>query len=182
MTVRERAGTTRNTITLLAAGVMLSGCLMGEPVDDPGEALGMESELTGSVGDGPIVNASMRVLTADGAILSEFTSDATAGYSIKVRANNNDYPLIIDAWSGTDLVTGLAPDFAMRGAGVKPGSKLIANVNPYSTLAVEVAIDLNGGTGVLSPTRVAASLERPEQEAPALAAPAHGVARRRLSG
>jgi hypothetical protein len=130
---------------LVAASVLLSGCLMGEPVDDPGEALGMESELTGSVGDGPIVNASMRVLTADGVILSEFSSDATAGYTIKVRANNTEYPLIIDAWDGTDLVTGLSPDFALRGAGVKPGSKLIANINPYSTLAVEVAVDLNGG-------------------------------------
>ncbi len=145
MTLRERARFTGNSALLVAASVLLSGCLMGEPVDDPGEALGMESELTGSVGDGPIVNASMRVLTADGVILSEFSSDATAGYTIKVRANNTEYPLIIDAWDGTDLVTGLSPDFALRGAGVKPGSKLIANINPYSTLAVEVAVDLNGG-------------------------------------
>ncbi len=145
MAARERAEFSRNSTLLVAVSVILSGCLMGEPADDPGEALGMESELTGSVGDGPIVNASMRVLTADGTILSEFESDATAGYSIKVRANNTQYPLIIDAWSGTDLVTGLTPDFAMRGAGVQPGSRLIANINPYSTLAVELALDLDGG-------------------------------------
>ncbi len=145
MGVRERARFSKNSILLAAASVILSGCLMGEPTDDPGEALGMESELTGSVGDGPIVNASMRVLTADGAILSEFESDASAGYTIKIRANNNDYPLIVDAWNGTDLVTGLSPDFALRGAGVKPGSRLTANVNPYSTLAVELALDLDGG-------------------------------------
>lgn len=145
MIVRERAGLSRNSTLLVIASVILSGCLMGEPTDDPGEALGMESELSGSVGDGPIVSASMRVLAADGEILAEFESDATAGYTVKIHANNTDYPLIIDAWSGTDLVTGLSPDFALRGAGVKPGSRLTANVNPYSTLAVELAIDLDGG-------------------------------------
>ncbi|MDH4048421.1 MAG: putative Ig domain-containing protein [Gammaproteobacteria bacterium] len=129
----------------MAANAVLSGCLMGEPAEDTGDAPGIQTELSGSVGDGPIVSAFMRVLTADGAILSEFQSDATGAYRIMVSANENDFPLVIDAWGGTDLVTGLAPDFALRGAAVLAESRSTVNINPYSTLAIETALDLPGG-------------------------------------
>ncbi|MEQ9561964.1 MAG: hypothetical protein RLN69_05540, partial [Woeseiaceae bacterium] len=145
MCVTERARKFQNFLTLIAASTLLSACLMGESSEDAGEPLGMESELSGSVGDGPIVAASMRVMTADGALLSELQSDAAGGYKIMILAQESDYPLIVDAWSGTDLVTNLPPDFAMRGAALSPNAKLTVNVNPYSTLAIEAAIDLDGG-------------------------------------
>lgn len=145
MCVLERASKLRNTSTLILAAAFLSACLTGEEVEDSGEALGAESELSGSVGDGPISGASMRVLTADGEILSEFQSDSVGAYRIMVLANDSDYPLIVDAWNGIDLVTNLPPDFALRGAAVEFKSKLVANVNPFSTLAIEAALDLNGG-------------------------------------
>jgi hypothetical protein len=145
MGVWERTRNFQNPLTLIAASAFLSACLMGEPTEDSGEELGMESELSGSVGDGPIVAASMRVLTGDGDLLSELESDASGSYKIMVRAQGKDYPLIIDAWSGTDLVTNLPPDFAMRGAALSPKSKLTVNINPFSTLAIEAAIDLDGG-------------------------------------
>jgi hypothetical protein len=53
--------------------------------------------------------------------------------------------LAIDARNGTDLVTNTAPDFDLLGAVFEPGKKSVANVNPFSTFAVELARDLPGG-------------------------------------
>lgn len=145
MCVSERASKLRNSSTLVLAAAVLSACLTSDPVEDSGEVIGAESELSGSVGDGPVSGASMRVLTADGELLSEFQSDSVGAYKIMVQANDSDYPLIVDAWNGTDLVTNLPPDFAMRGAAIEYQSQLVANVNPFSTLAIEAALDLNGG-------------------------------------
>ena len=96
--------------------VLLGGCLEREesadtgPLNDP--ELEYDHELTGSVGDGPIVGAMMRVLANNGTTIASFESDSNAGYNILVRTKGKFYPLTIDARSGTDLVTNLGPDVA----------------------------------------------------------------------
>ena len=98
----------------------LSGCIMEEEVagqplaSAPGGATGeilRDHEVTGSVGDGPIVGATVRIFASDGSELDSMPSDASAAYNITVRAKGKHYPLSIEARGGTDLVTGLAPDF-----------------------------------------------------------------------
>ncbi len=132
----------------------LSGCLMEEEVaeqpiaNDPGGATGQilrDHELSGSVGDGPIVGATVRIVASDGSELGSMNSDASAGYNITVRTQGGDYPLTIDARGGTDLVTGLAPDFVLKSIALEPGEKTVANLNPFSTLAVALAGELPGG-------------------------------------
>jgi hypothetical protein len=138
------------TITILTAA--LSGCLGGddEETDATGETTPVEETLwdhtlTGSVGDGPIVGANVRVLTNDGTELATLESDGSASYTVTVRTKGKHYPLTIDARNGTDLVTNLTPDFDLVGAALEPGKKSVANVNPFSTLVYEMAKDMSGG-------------------------------------
>ena len=141
-------------LILPVISLALSGCLMEEEVaeqpiaNDPGGATGeilRDHELSGSVGDGPIVGATVRVVAADGTDLGSMNSDASAGYNITVRTKGKHYPLSIDAEGGTDLVTGLAPDFVLKSVALEPGRKTVSNLNPFSTLAAELAAELPGG-------------------------------------
>jgi hypothetical protein len=139
----------RNALVFTILTAALSGCLGGEESESDdtsfaGETLS-DHELTGSVGDGPIVGATVRVLAKDGSQLAQLESDGSASYSITVRTQGKHYPLTIDARSGIDLVTNLGPDFDLLGAALEPGKKSVANVNPFSTFAFEMARDMGGG-------------------------------------
>ena len=142
-------GAFRNTATVITTALFLSGCLIQDKIEDEDlvadVALEDEFELSGSVGDGPVVGAAMRVISNDGSILNEFESDASAGYNIVVKTKGKYYPLTVDARGGIDIVTNLAPDFVLLGAALVPSKKYVVNVNPYSTLAMEIATDLPGG-------------------------------------
>ena len=135
----------RNTVTLAILSLLLSACLMGEEETLSDDEVAEENDVSGSVGDGPVIGASLRILQNDGIELMQFESDSTAGYNITVRTKGKYYPLTIDARNGTDLVTNTAPDFDLLGAVLEPGKKSVANVNPFSTFAVELARDLPGG-------------------------------------
>ena len=140
-------GSIRNAATVASMTLILSGCLMQDPVEDvvADATLETEFEVSGSVGDGPVVGASMRVIRNDGVLLNEFESDASAGYNIRIKTKGKYYPLTIDARNGIDIVTNLNPDFVLIGAALEPSKKYVVNVNPYSTLAMEIAQDLPGG-------------------------------------
>ena len=136
----------RGAIATLASATILTGCV-GEGVETETSALTPpidQTLLIGSVGDGPVVGASLSVSTASGEVIATLTSDATASYSVAVEAPESAFPLEVTATGGTDLVTNLAPDFLMRGAAVSGGERAIANVNPFTTLAVELAFQLDG--------------------------------------
>ena len=135
----------RNAATLTIISMLISGCLMGEEEAKSDVQVLANHDLTGSVGDGPVVGATMRILRNDGVELAQTESDASANYNITVRTESQYYPLSIDASSGTDIVTNAAPDFMLLGAVFQPGSASVANVNPFSTFAVELARDLPGG-------------------------------------
>ena len=96
----------RNTTTTVLCASMLGGCLSEEKTDATFNGpTTSDVELSGSVGDGPVVGANMRVTTRTGELLAEFQSDANAGYNITITALGDDYPLSIEAFGGTDLVT-----------------------------------------------------------------------------
>jgi hypothetical protein len=138
----------RNALVIAATFVALAGCL-SEEEPESGAQLDEETlwdhELTGSIGDGPIVGANVRVLAKDGTELAQLESDGSASYTVTVRTKGKHYPLTIDARNGIDLVTNLSPDFDLFGAALEPGKKSVANVNPFSTLAYELARDMSGG-------------------------------------
>src|SRR6056297_3759982 len=97
-------------LILPVMSLALSGCLMEEEVaeqpvaNDPGGATGeilRDHELSGSVGDGPIVGATVRIFASDGTEHDSMNSDASAGYNITVRPEGKHYPLSIEAQGGT---------------------------------------------------------------------------------
>lgn len=141
----HRSGFIRSAATLTVFSFLLSACLMSEEDAESGTEVATDNEVSGSVGDGPIVGATMRILRNDGVELSQFESDANASYNIKIRTKGKYYPLGVDARNGIDIVTNTAPDFDLLGAVLEPGKKSVANVNPFSTFAVELARDLPGG-------------------------------------
>ncbi|HEX7080395.1 MAG TPA: putative Ig domain-containing protein [Gammaproteobacteria bacterium] len=136
----------------------LSSC--GSDEDDSSASIGPETEietaLSGSVGDGPIVDAELTVMSRSGATLENAVSDQNAGYNIRLKAKGKHYPLVVEARGGTDLVTNRAPDFVLYTASASPGRKSVANLNPFSTLAVATAQRMSDG---LSESTLSIALE-----------------------
>lgn len=143
MTKPVRSRFFRNAATLTIISFALNGCMIDDDKSD--EETATDNEVTGSVGDGPIIGATLRILRNDGVALKTLESDSNAGYNVKVRARGKYYPLLIEAHDGTDIVTNAAPDFHLLSAVIEPGKKSVANVNPFSTFAVEIARELPGG-------------------------------------
>ena len=136
----------RSTTTTVLCASVLGGSLSEEKSDATFNGpTTSDVELSGSVGDGPVVGANMRVTTRTGELLAEFQSDSSAGYNITVSALSEDYPLSIEATGGTDLVTNQQPDFMLKGAALNTGAASVANVSPFTTLTVELAQNLAGG-------------------------------------
>jgi hypothetical protein len=134
----------------LALGVLVTvaGCNSGN--GETWESI-VTTRVLGSVGDGPIVNARVRVFTNSGDLLDETRSTSAADYAISVSARSRDYPLMILADEGTDLVTNAPPDFTLVSLVMAPGSTKIANLNPYGTLIVMAARE----SGTLDETSIA---------------------------
>ena len=99
--------------------------------------------LSGSVGDGPIIGATLTITDANGQVLVSAESDSTANYEVELP-DSASYPLIITATGGTDLVTGTPPTFAMVSTVSSPRI-VTANINPFSTLIVKTAQAMPGG-------------------------------------
>lgn len=147
----------RNAIAALLGAIVLgtilavTGCNTDSAWDG---GLGADSAdamtttiVAGSVGDGPIVGARVRVFTKDGQLLpgTQTLSGSTADYTITIRTQGRNYPLTIVADGGIDLVTGGPPDFSLVSVIMGPGNNEIANLNPYSTLIVRAAQKSPGG-------------------------------------
>lgn len=98
----------------------------------------------GSVGDGPIINAEVFIYDSKGGLMATQRSDAFANYKVTVKTRKNPFPITIEAIRGTDLVTGMRPDFTLKAASFSPSNKRL-NLNPYSTLIVEAARAMPGG-------------------------------------
>ena len=132
---------TINTLTLNACSSGGSGDYDSAWVGD----IKSDVSVSGSVGDGPAVNASVTIRSKSGTEIASFKSDASGSYKVDLSVSERHFPLLVDATGGTDIVTNTAPDFVLRGAVLSAGSSVIANVNPFSTFAYEIAVDLNGG-------------------------------------
>ncbi len=136
---REYLG--RTLFSLCLSSLFVNGCggSGGLPSALSQEAAAPIGAVTirGSVGDGPVVQASVTVLDAAGVAVGRVTSDALAKYEFTVPGGTL-YPLIISASGGTDLVSGLAPEFEMRSVVLDPEVR-VANVNPFSTVITRAA-------------------------------------------
>ena len=100
--------------------------------------------IRGSVGDGPVTGATITVYAENGDELGTMTSDNTASFRSSIKAKGRDYPLLIKATGGFDLVTGTKPAFEMLSVMLRPSDKQ-QNINPFTTLIVKTAQYLPGG-------------------------------------
>jgi hypothetical protein len=126
--------------------LVLGGCL---GADDPELAGDMPSDLaadeiyetrvTGSVGDGPIVGARLRVFSSSGQLLQESSSNSTADYDIVIKTQGKNYPLSLEADMGVDIVTGGPPDFRLVSGILRPNTRSFSNLNPFTTLIFDTA-------------------------------------------
>jgi hypothetical protein len=131
-----------------ALSLAITGCSSSEEGDYDSAWVGdIEKDITisGSVGDGPLINASVTIRTKNGEELASFKSDGSASYDVALSVSERHFPLLVEATGGTDLVTGSSPDFVLRSAVLSARDSVTANVNPFSTIAYELAKDLNGG-------------------------------------
>ena len=139
-------GFVRSGAAIIAAAFTLSACLSSDEGTSPWTGpVDKEITVSGSVGDGPAVNSTLSIRSRSGESLATFNSDLSGTYRVSIIANSEDYPLLIDATGGRDIVTDEAPDFVMHSAVLGAGSNITANVNPFSTLAYQAAADMNAG-------------------------------------
>jgi len=99
--------------------------------------------LSGSVGDGPIINSMIEIRDNSGNILASQLSDASANFSITTTGGDNLYPLTVTATGGTDIVTNATPEFTLYSMSLTK-SETRVNINPYSTMIYHVAVKLGG--------------------------------------
>ena len=139
----------RAALLITAASILtFTGCSSsGEGDYDSAWVGDIEKDIrvSGSVGDGPAINATVTIRKNNGEELASFKSDGSASYDVSLSVSERHFPLLVDATGGTDLVTNSAPDFVLRSAVLSAKDSVTANVNPFSTIAYELAKDLNGG-------------------------------------
>jgi hypothetical protein len=111
------------------------------PTDDPD----IDVEVAGSVGDGPVINAAIKVQASSGAVLQNVVGSQLAGYNVTLKTKGKFFPLFLEATGGTDLVTNLPPDFVLKSSALEPRSRVTANLNPFTTLAHATAEQMSGG-------------------------------------
>ncbi|MCF6219372.1 MAG: hypothetical protein L3J94_11600, partial [Gammaproteobacteria bacterium] len=130
------------TLSLLAA---CSGEDSGSsvPQDDSTETVFMD--LSGSVGDGPITGATITFEGTNGLNENQATSDGSATYQASLELSTSQFPLVIKATGGIDLVTNGAPDFTLYSVVVSHTQQRISNINPHSTLITRTAQYLPDG-------------------------------------
>lgn len=131
----------------LVLALQLAACGIDSDNDQGGESNLTPSATTiisGSVGDGPIIGATLSIFDRDGNLLQTEVSDSGASYSARIKAKGNAYPLTIETSGGVDLVTGRAPDFKLTSLVNHPSMKSV-NINPFTTLIVESARSMPGG-------------------------------------
>ena len=144
----------RRAAIIAATAIAMSGCLESGSFSQDYEEIVISNSLSGSVGDGPVVGAVVKIRRSDGEMVTQVTSDTNGNYGVSIRTKAKNYPLTIEALGGVDLVTNNAPDFDLAGAVVEFDDITIANANPFTTIAVEIARELPGG---LSPKNILAA-------------------------
>ena len=132
-------------MVLLALTLLISAC--GSDGGGSGSAATnnvVTSAFAGSVGDGPIVEGTVKIYDRKGSLLQTEVSDVFASYSTSIEAEENAYPLILEVTDGTDLVTNREPDFKLISVVLDPSVTQV-NINPYTMFIVEVARNMPGG-------------------------------------
>ena len=146
---QNRFSVVRLITTLCVSVFVLSGCITDDDEVNTAQSIVdndvVEMSLSGSVGDGPVVNGRVVLRNAINEVVALQTSDEFAQYNMQFGVSSSDFPLIITVNDGTDLVTGTALDFPLIAAISAPSDGQVANLNPMGTLVIKVAQRMDGG-------------------------------------
>ncbi len=135
----------KKTVPLIVS-VTLSTILLGcEAIREYQEQIDIQSvmEVSGSVGDGPIINANIRAENLNGLFLGETQSDDNANYDLSLLTPKT-FPVILETRGGIDVVTYSIPDFNLSSV-IYDANTTVVNLNPFSTLVVNTARYMAGG-------------------------------------
>ncbi len=114
--------------------------------------------VSGSIGDGPVVGASISLTDNKGQLIATTTSDSNTNYTVTIPVDS-EFPITISATGGLDIVTNMPLDFQMYSI-VEDKNNETANINPYSTLIVKTAMNMNGG---LTPSNIRTAKQKVTQ-------------------
>lgn len=134
-------------VTALTLSLLISACAeesTDENVSTETVNTGNRITIGGSVGDGPVIGATIILKNNRGLVLATSTSDDQANYLLTLDIQTEDFPLLVEASNGIDLVSGTIPDFTLISA-IPNISSNQANLNPHSTLIVKTASLMPGG-------------------------------------
>jgi len=128
----------RHSLLIALAAMLLAGCdNLSDPESSEDLVNSAEIELSGSVGDGPVVGATIRIFDKRGNEIASTTGSAGATYELVVPPKS-EFPVTVEATGGTDLVSGEPLDFTLRTIWVDPKKNWV-NLSPIGTLASEIA-------------------------------------------
>lgn len=130
---------------LLLSFVIQAGCIAeGDSSGGSSSSGTVTSAFSGSVGDGPIVGATLKFRDRDGNLIHTAESDQYAKYATELTADRSAYPLTVEVEGGIDLVTGREADFKLTSVIDDPANDNI-NINPYTTMITETARSMPSG-------------------------------------
>ncbi|MCF6235277.1 MAG: hypothetical protein L3J70_02685 [Gammaproteobacteria bacterium] len=100
-------------------------------------------ELSGAVGDAPVIEAEIIIKDALGETIVSTVSNNNAHYTANIPGGTS-YPLTVHVNGGTDTVTNQTPGFEMVSI-VENASQTTANINSFTTLITKSAEVMGGG-------------------------------------
>ncbi len=136
------------SIALLACGGDGSGGTGVASGDIQASLSGKEKtlELSGTVGDAPVVAARIIIKDAKGEEVASTISSDRAHYNVTIPKGTT-YPLTITVSGGINTVTNAAPYFEMTSV-VEHAYQEIANINSFTTLITKSAQAMDGGVNL----------------------------------
>ncbi|QYZ66773.1 MAG: Ig-like domain-containing protein [Gammaproteobacteria bacterium (ex Lamellibrachia satsuma)] len=132
----------QNIFAVVLTGILVTACGGGDTISEA--TTSNRVEFGGSVGDGPVVGATVTIRNRNFEVISSTTSDNQANFAYVGEIADEQFPLIIEATLGIDLVTNTQPDFILT-AVVMDRSQTRINLNPHSTMIVKTAQAMSGG-------------------------------------
>ena len=130
----------RRALILALVILTVNACSSGSEAGSSSDLLDAYS-ISGSVGDGPIVGAEVRLTDANGELVAIAISDAQARYKVDVPSSAK-LPITAHVAGGIDLVTQRAADFELRALVHDTGEQTL-NISPMSTLISDSAACVN---------------------------------------
>ncbi len=149
--LKSLISSTPKLVSVIALSSTLIACGGAESVAVNSTSNGLQASLTsnnnsldlsGTVGDSPIIKANITIKDSNGNIVATSISDDSAHYSVNIPEGTS-YPLIVSIDGGINTVTNEAPLFDMVSV-IENNSQTTANINSFTTLITHSAQAMGG--------------------------------------